>query len=390
MTDISAAQDHAFLYVCDEDTLHRFEEEALPAIEGATIALDIEEDRELRYEPSVALIQITVGTADYVLDPVRLGADALAAVVESVCLTADAIVMHGSRNDVIGLKRDFGVGPVALLDTQVAARFAQHASFGLAPLLKEHFGVTLDKAVRRSRWIERPLTEQQLQYARDDTRYLLYLWEVLAELADAAGWMDAVQEECAAINALSAEQTGFDAAGWRRVKGARGLDEGAKRRLAALWAWRDEAARRHDFHPSRVMAPWALIHLAENGVRAFRNGRSIHGLASSIEAEERPNVEHALEDPPPVPPQERPARRRSSGPRMSRDVLEARVDRLSSWRNKAARATGLEPGFLAPKSVLEAIARTGVADEDAFAANEEIRRWRASRFAEAWNACCED
>lgn len=390
MTDISAAEDHDFLYVCDTDTLRRFEDEALPAIEGATIALDIEEDRELRYDPSVALIQITVGTSDYVLDPVVLGAEALAAAVEAVCLTAEAIVMHGSRNDVIGLKRDFGVGPVTLLDTQVAARFARHSSFGLAPLLDEHFGVTLDKAVRRSRWIERPLSEQQLQYARDDTRYLLYLWDVLAELADDAGWMDAVEEECAAINALAPEPTSFDDDGWRRVKGARGLDEPGKRRLAALWTWRDDAAKRHDFHPSRVMAPWALMHLAENGVRAFRNGRSVHGLAASIEAEERANVEDALENPPPVPPQERGSRRRSSTPRISRDVVEARVEKLAGWRASASKATGLEPGFLAPKSVLEAIARTATADEDAFAAHEEIRRWRACRFADAWNACCRD
>lgn len=384
MTDISEAEEHSFLYVDDEDTLQRFEDEALPLVDGALIALDIEEDRELRYDPSVALIQVTVGTHDYVIDPVRIGCERLLAPIEALCLTPEAIVMHGSRNDVIGLKRDFGVGPRALLDTQVAARFGGSEAFGLAPLLEQAFGVTLDKALRRSRWIERPLTDDQLRYARDDTRYLLYLWEVLWKQACDAGWEDAVLEECDAINALASEPSTFTPDGWRRVKGSRGLDDRGQRRLAALWAWRDDAGRRHDHHPSRIMAPWALMHLAEKGPRALRNGRGVHGLPSHLEDEERDRVEALLEDPPPVPPPDRQRRSRRSTPRMKRDVLDARMEALASWRSRAAKKTGLEPGFLAPRTILEAVARAEVDRPEEFGDVGEIRHWRARRFGKDW------
>ncbi len=384
MTDISIAEGHTFLYVDDEASMQRFEDEAIPLVDGALIALDIEEDRELRYDPSVALIQVTVGTHDYVIDPVKLGAERLMAAVEALCLTPEAIVMHGSRNDVIGLKRDFGVGPRALLATQVAARFGGQEAFGLAPLLQRVFDVKLDKALRRSRWIERPLTDDQLRYARDDTRYLLYLWEVLWDDARDAGWEDAVLEECDAINALAGEPSTYTPDGWRRVKGAKGLDERAQRRLAALWTWRDAAGRRHDHHPSRVMAPWALLHLAENGSRALRSGRSVHGLPSKLEEAERPHVEELLKDPPPLPPAVRPKRGKRAGGRIKRDVLDARLAALSEWRAVASGETGLEPGFLAPRSVLEAIARADVDAPGDFGDVADVRRWRASRFGDAW------
>ncbi|MFT4704468.1 MAG: ribonuclease D [Bradymonadia bacterium] len=385
MNRVAIGEEHTFEYVSDAKSLDAFVTNGLADVDGATICLDIEEDREVRFLPSVALVQITVGTHDTILDPVLLDYDALAPVIEAICLTSESIIMHGARNDVTGLKRDFGVGPTKLKDTQIAARFTGSSAFGLAPLLNEHFGIALDKALRRSRWIERPLSDKQLEYARCDTRYVGYLWETLVAEVERLGWGDALAQECAAMNDMLAETSTLDRFGWRRVKGSKGLDELAQRRLAALWQWRDAAGRRHDTHVSRTLPPWALLHLAQNTDRVMRESRDIQGLPKSMQRAERDILFDLLSDPPELPEKARPDRRARTT-RAERERFEARVERLQHWRLDASERTGIESGFLAPKSLLEQIAGAKVSSADDYYDVADLMQWRCDRFAGEWFA----
>ena len=383
MRTIERARGHRFTYVDTQDALDRFVEEALESVDGDAIALDIEEDREQRFRPSVALIQITVGDDDYVIDPVRLGRDALMVAVEALCLTPSVVVMHGCRNDVTGLKRDFGVGPRELRDTQLAARFAGLSAFGLAPLLQQIFDITLDKAVRRSKWIERPLTDSQLAYARDDTRYLLCLWDELEARVAERGWTDALDEESEALGELQPETQRFDPDAWRRIRGAKKLDDQAQARAAQLWRWRTSMGSTHDLHPSRVLAPWALLHLATQGARAMDSSRAAQSIPKCVCDDDLDELHDLLRSPPKLV-QSREPSRKQRGARISRDLLETRMERLAEWRTSASAETGLEPGFLAPRSLLERIARAEVEDPDGYADVPEVRAWRARRFADDW------
>lgn len=372
-----------FTFIDTDTELERFGRDVLPRVEGAPVALDIEEDREHRFAPSVALIQITVDTDDFVIDPLTVSNEVLAPVVEFLCVTPSSVVMHGCNNDVTGLKRDFGVGPHRVRDTQTAARFAGRDRFGLAALLEERFGVALDKAVRRSNWLRRPLTRDQLDYAREDTRYLLPLWESLEDEVRAAGWHDALVEECDALAGLAAEESGFDPFGWRRIKGAKQLDRDAQRRAAAVWHWREQTARAVDRHPSRLLPPWAVIYLASSGPGSARNGTP-RGVPSDLAPHHMEALSDALHDPPDLPlaPPRRPRDRHA----LDIEVFDARMNRLGEWRRRAADATGLEPGFLAPRGVLEAVARAEVGQAEDYARLSEVRPWRARRWGEDWLA----
>lgn len=368
-------------FIDDEETLAEFAETVMPEVEHVPIALDIEEDREHGYLPSVALIQVTVDTRDFVIDPLTIAPSVLDPVVEFLCLTPAAVVMHGCRNDVTGLKRDFGVGPHRVRDTQTAARFAGRSSFGLAALLEERFDVELDKAVRRSNWLRRPLSADQLDYAREDTRYLLPLWESLADEARAAGWGDALDEECAALAQLKAERTEFDPFGWRRIKGANKLDHPAQLRAAAVWRWRDETARAVDRHPSRLLAPWAVLYLAQSGPGTERNGPA-KGVPSNLAPQYMEALAEILRDPPDtvLKPPRKPRRRHG----VDSETFDVRMSRLGSWRSKTSDETGLDPGFMAPRGVLEAVARAEVDEPEQYAELPEVRTWRVERWGREW------
>ena len=67
-----------------------------------------------------------------------------------------------------------------IFDTRIAAQLLGYTAFGLAALLERFFDVKLDKKHQRADWSMRPLTADMLDYAAQDTRYLLELKDQLS------------------------------------------------------------------------------------------------------------------------------------------------------------------------------------------------------------------
>lgn len=372
-------RDHTFLYVADHASLDRFCQEWLPAIEDQVVALDIEEDREYRYHARVSLIQLTVPGHDAVLDPMLLDPALTAAVVEAVCLLPARVIVHGANNDVGGLKRDFRVGPGTLRDTQIAARFLGREQFGLAALLDQHFGIQLDKSLRRTDWSRRPLAPEHLAYARGDTTHLLALYDELVDALAPTGWLDAFEEESEALGALPADPTEQDPWGWTRTRGLQELDDAERARIHVLWAWRDNVGRQLDIHPARVIQPWALLHIARRPAELARTARGFDHRAARLDLDALyQDLVHAE----PIGERPRSSRRPPRAP--ERGDTAPRLERLLTWRNDAAHKAKLDAGFLAPRNVLEAVARSDARDLDGLLALPEVRRWRVARYGEAW------
>jgi ribonuclease D len=385
---MNRVDDRFFRFVDSPDALHEFSTKDLPGLDGEVIGLDIEEDREYGYRPRVSLIQITCGDRDYVLDPLALGISESVAVVEALCLTPALIVMHGCNNDITGLKRDFGVGPSAMYDTQIAARFAGEERFGLSNLLQQYFDVALNKSVRRSNWRKRPLSDELLQYAREDTVWLLPLREALHAKAVGDGWQDAMQEENDLLSQLPSENNDFEPWGWRRLKGTSVLDAAGFGRLHALWAWRDELGAQYDQLPGRLMPNWMLLQLSERGASAVdslvnRSGPELRRHAGGLR--------QLLGDAPRLSREE--LERPDGGGRKKRALssivpgpAQQRFDALEKWRDDTAAGLGLEAAWLAPRSMLDGLARLTETSDSAIRRVEGMRAWRFRRYRDEWLA----
>ena len=155
------------------------------------IALDTEFLRERTYYARLCLIQ--VGTPDLVacIDPL-----ALERLAPLHALLADARlrkVLHAARQDLeVFHDLDAGGGrhviPAPVFDTQIAAAYLGYDDqIGYAALVTALTGVTLDKSHTRTDWSLRPLSTAQLQYAEDDVRYLVPVYELLRDRLAAAG-----------------------------------------------------------------------------------------------------------------------------------------------------------------------------------------------------------
>ena len=124
-------------------------------------------------------------------------------------------------------------------------------------------------------WSKRPLTPQQLEYAAEDVRYLIPVYEVEKRILNDLGRLRWAEEEChrltedvaEAIAAKSDESTLY-----RGVRGAQSLDRRGLAILRELAIWRDREARRRN-RPSRsIFKDDILVQVAR---RAPQNPRQL-------------------------------------------------------------------------------------------------------------------
>jgi len=87
--------------------------------------------------------------------------------------------------DIVWLQRDFGIYVVNLFDTGQAAKLLNFAHYSLAYLLKHYCNLEVNKKFQLADWRIRPLNEEMLRYAREDTHHLLYIYDLMRnELID--------------------------------------------------------------------------------------------------------------------------------------------------------------------------------------------------------------
>ncbi len=284
------------------------------------LAIDTEFVSEGRYRPLLCLVQVALaprGRTDdpriELLDPLAGGFDPapLAAVMADPEVE---IVLHAGGQDVAILKREWGVQPRNVFDTQVAAGFAGlGAQAGYSTLLGRVIGTQLSKSAGFTRWDIRPLTAEQLDYARSDVEELLTLAEALQERLYKAGRLRWAREECHRVEEASDERTPDDA--YRRLPRVAQLRPRARAVARALAEWRELTARKEDRPVGSILSDVALVEVARRQPRSIEQLQAIRGvrpdlgrrrgavvletIAAGLEAEPPPVERWARDEPDP-------------------------------------------------------------------------------------------
>ncbi|HEU4400486.1 MAG TPA: ribonuclease D [Candidatus Polarisedimenticolia bacterium] len=363
------------VWVETEDELARAAERLARA---GSLAIDTEADSFYHYFHKCCLIQISDGETAYLVDPLALRRlDPLGEVLAS---TGSVKVLHAAEQDVLYLRRDCGFTLLPLFDTMIAAQLLGRPSIGLARLLEDHFGVTLDKGCQRDDWSRRPLSERQKQYAAEDVRHLIRLRELLQHELEEKGRLEWAQEEFDLVALRAWEPRAFDPEAFWTVKGVRDLPPRQAAVLRELYVMRDERAREGDVPPFRIVSDEALLALARLLPRSPAELQGIKGVTPLVRrrigTQALAAVRRGLEVPEsalPIPPRGR-GRRKSS-------TSQARLERLRDWRKTLSADLGLDPGVLFPQSTLEALAVSGLAGLDHPEAIPGLRRWRRGLIA---------
>src|SRR5687767_8616802 len=157
------------------------------------IAVDTEGASFHRFIDRIYLLQITTRDRSAIIDPLPIGMPKrLGEILEDPDVE---VVFHDADYDLRLLHQDYGWHVNNIFDTRIAAQLLGIKAFGLAALLEQFFGVKLDKKHQRADWSLRPLTQGMLEYAAQDTRYLLDLRDELKSRLEKLGRSEWAREE---------------------------------------------------------------------------------------------------------------------------------------------------------------------------------------------------
>jgi ribonuclease D len=339
------------------------------------VALDTEADSLHNYFEKVCLVQLSLGGEHYLVDPL---ADLdLTGFLE--VLADKPLILHGGDYDLRMMRASLGFRPRReVFDTMIAAQLLGIEQIGLAALIERFFNITIGKEGQKSDWSCRPLSEKQLRYAVNDTRFLEQLADRLRGELGERGRIDWHVESCRAM----VESTGRDNArdpedAWR-IKGAGRLTRRQLAYLRELWRWRDQHARSANLPSFKVfgnqqileLLQWAESHPGvplDQGPKLPRNiiGARLRTLeqaitrAAGMDQTQWPEV-----------------RKRDHGDVPRNDSVE-QINALRGECSRIAKELEIAASTLAPKTALEAIARSRPRTLDEIMESGRLLRWQA-------------
>jgi ribonuclease D len=240
--------------------------------------------------------------------------------------------------------------------------------------------VKLDKKHQRADWSLRPLTQGMLEYAAQDTRYLLDLRDELKSRLEKLGRAEWAREEFVRLEGTKWEDDD-DSLSFLRIKGARDLTRRELALLRELVPWRDSVAKEVDRATFRVMGNEVLLEIARTAPTTVKELSSLKGMprgildrgATAILSAVQRGLEVADEHLPRFP----------RAPKYEReDEFDARVARLKAVRDATATRLSLDPGVLCSRERLEAVARSKPERVKDLESVPGLRRWQIGEMGE--------
>ncbi|MCC6622788.1 MAG: HRDC domain-containing protein [Deltaproteobacteria bacterium] len=352
------------------------------------LALDTESNSMFAYRERLCLVQLALPRPDgdpllAVIDPLAFPstAAALAPLAAWLADPAHRVLLHGGEYDVAILKRELGVSPARVFDTQAAAMMLGIERTGFGSLVEIFCDVTLAKSHQQHDWKRRPIPQAALAYALDDVAYLVPLARRLEAIVAEADLVEEVDIACAAVAAARPHAPRDPGEAFWRVIGAARPSEEDLARLFALWRWRESLAEARDVPPARLVPNEVLHRVA---ARRPTSAADLEGLGLPRDVVQRacqPLIDlfatplAALDRPP--------ARARSARPDPQ---VRARESRLKRWREDEARQRGVSPQVVLPARALEHLATHGLGGLETA---PQLGPKRLARYGEALRALIE-
>jgi ribonuclease D len=260
---------------------------AAQAKAAKALAIDTEFIGEGRYRTLLCLIQVAVpldgadgGCWIELVDPLQDGFEP-APLAQALADPQVEVVLHAGRQDVALLRRTLRTEVSNVFDTQVAAGFTGlPAQASYDTLLRETLGLRLAKSASFTRWDTRPLTAEQLAYAREDVVHLLEAADVLKRRLAELGRLQWALQECAPIASASDERD-LEAV-FARLPRIASASAAAQALARELVQWREATAERQDRPVQGVLPDAALVEVSRRAPASTSQLLNIRGVTQPI------------------------------------------------------------------------------------------------------------
>lgn len=345
------------------------------------IALDTEFFRERTFHPVPALIQFCAGGPAYLVDPTVVACtdafrELLGGPGEGEDKPAPLKLLHASSEDLEVFAHWAGVAIAPLVDTQIAqGLLGEVPSMGYQKLVEYWLGETLPKDETRSNWLERPLSETQLNYAALDVVYLLDVWTQQREKLAHLGRLDWLEEQCDQLSAQAVRSEAADGQWYLRQRQLWRLSPRQVEAYRCLTVWREGEVRRRDLPRGWLVSDKLLYGIAERMPENRHDLAGVEGVNPPLVkregdrllalVKEAGDVDESALPRPPMSPME--------------PAFKKRMKAMKAVVNADAERLGVAPEILINRRDLEALATASLRGESLPLPNG----WRGERLSRA-------
>jgi ribonuclease D len=337
------------------------------------IAVDTESNSLFAYHEQVCLIQFSTTEADYLLDP--LGFSDLSPLASVFSNPNIQKTFHAAEYDLLCMKRDYGFTFNNLFDTMVVARILGRKEVGLGSILESDFNIQVDKRHQRANWGQRPLPEYLLNYARQDTHYLIPLQERLKQQLEEKGLLPLAHEDFQRLCLVEANPENGRIDCWR-VNGVHQLSPQQAAVLQELCEYRDEVARQRNRPLFKVISDHTLHSIASNLPTSLEELKALPGMSTHQVSRHGSALLQAVKRGLAAPPVHPPRNIRPD------NQFVKRMEGLKQWRKQKAIDLQVESDIILPRDLMHQLAARNPQDQKALAICMSEIPWRRERYGD--------
>lgn len=314
--------------------------------------LDMEFIPEKTYSTELCLIQVALDDFVTIIDP--LVVPDLKPLWERIADPEILVVLHAAEQDLDLVYSNSGLVPQNIVDTQIAAGFAGFGyPIGYAKLLQTLLQVSISKTESYTDWMIRPLSQDQIEYALDDVRHLLPLWDRIETNLKKLNRLPWALEECERYN----QQDTYVKDRTRqfmRVKGASSLPRRGLAVLQQLYWWRDGEASKHNKPVRSIISDNILLELSRRPPQKMEDMQRLRSIRPDQIRHYGGEIMGAVKTGMTVSLEECPAWPHSSAP-TKKDVLQA--DQLYAVLKVICYDLDLAPELVATRDEIQLLIR---------------------------------
>jgi len=337
------------MYIASQQELEAFVERAGSS---SVLAVDTEFLREKTYYPKLCLMQLATDDEIAIVDPFEVeDLKVLAPLFENEEIVK---VFHAGHQDIEIIIYDIGCVPRPIFDTQVAAALlGQAQQIGYSSLVHSLCGVKLKKTDSFTDWSARPLSESQINYAKDDVLYLPKMYKSMKDTLTEKGrmsWLDAEFEEMTDPATYIADER-------ERFRRLKHFTQLSRRQMAAareIAAWREIEARKRNVPRKWVITDEQIVEACKREPRTIDELFMVRGMRERLTTRDARDIIElavaALDSAPDTWPE-------VPNSSKSEPNVDAQVDLLMSIVRIRAKEYGVAVPTLASHSDLVEVAR---------------------------------
>jgi ribonuclease D len=161
------------IYLIDSDNDVNF---LISSLENEEIlGIDTEFDWRTTYFPTLSLLQIATKGRIFLIDCLQCkNLKNLKNIIED---QDRLIIFHSSRSDATVLFTNLHIKVKNVFDIQIAEKIIRGGDIkNYASIVKTYLNISLNKSETNSNWLKRPFTKSQIDYAANDVRFLIKIY----------------------------------------------------------------------------------------------------------------------------------------------------------------------------------------------------------------------